>query len=230
MNQGITTNVKLEATWLKKLEPEFKKSYMQDLRKFLLEEKSSYKVYPPSSEIFNAFSYTPFDSVKVVIIGQDPYHGAGQAHGLCFSVQDGITFPPSLINIFKELERSFEGFKMPKSGNLSAWAKQGVFLLNSSLSVRANQANSHANKGWEPFTDKVIEVLNAEKNNLVFMLWGSYAKNKGKFIDRTRHLVLEAVHPSPLSAHRGFIGCDHFAKANQYLEEHGFKTIDWSLN
>lgn len=230
MNQGTTTNVKLEATWLKRLASEFEKGYMQDLRTFLIEEKSQYKVYPPSADMFNAFSYTPFDLVKVVIIGQDPYHGLGQAHGLCFSVQDGVVFPPSLVNIFKELERSVEGFTIPKSGNLSAWAKQGVFLLNSSLSVRANQANSHANKGWEPFTDKVIELLNAEKNNLVFMLWGSYAKNKGKFIDRTRHLVLEAVHPSPLSAHRGFIGCDHFVKANQYLEEHGFKAIDWHLS
>jgi uracil-DNA glycosylase len=222
--------IKLEPSWLERLEEEFSKDYMQSLRRFLLEEKSLYKIYPPSSEIFNAFSLTPFDKTKVVIIGQDPYHGAAQAHGLCFSVPDEVRFPPSLVNIFKELERSIEGFKIPKSGNLSSWAKQGVFLLNTSLTVRENQANSHAGKGWEIFTDKIIEILNVKKNNLVFMLWGTHAKNKGKFIDGNKHLILEAVHPSPLSAYRGFIGCDHFLKANQYLEQHGLEVLDWCLN
>jgi uracil-DNA glycosylase len=221
--------INLESSWLQHLEQEFSEDYMRNLLSFLVEEKSLYKIYPPLSEIFNAFSLTPFDKTKVVIIGQDPYHAAAQAHGLCFSVCDGVKFPPSLLNIFKELERSIEGFKIPRSGNLSLWAKQGVFLLNTCLTVRENQPNSHATKGWEIFTDKVIENLNARKNHLVFMLWGSHAKNKGKFIDRDKHLILEAVHPSPLSAYRGFIGCDHFLKANCYLDQHGLETIDWCL-
>ena len=224
------SEIKLEGSWLELLEEEFQKDYMKNLKDFLLKEKSQFKVYPPASLIFNAFNLTPINAVKVVIIGQDPYHGEAQAHGLCFSVRTGIPFPPSLINIFKELERSIEGFSIPKDGDLSSWAKQGVFLLNSSLTVRANQANSHAGKGWESFTDTVIELLNNRKKNIVFMLWGAYAKNKGKLIDRTKHLVLEAVHPSPLSAHRGFIGCDHFVKANQYLREHDIEAIDWKLN
>ena len=182
--------INLESSWLQHLEQEFSEDYMQNLLSFLVEEKSLYKIYPPLSEIFNAFSLTPFDKTKVVIIGQDPYHAADQAHGLCFSVCDGVKFPPSLLNIFKELERSIEGFKIPRSGNLSLWAKQGVFLLNTCLTVRENQPNSHAAKGWEIFTDKVIENLNARKNHLVFMLWGSYAKNKGKFIYKDKHLIL----------------------------------------
>ncbi|MFM7459072.1 MAG: uracil-DNA glycosylase [bacterium] len=221
--------INLESSWLQHLEQEFSEDYMQNLLSFLVEEKSLYKIYPPLFEIFNAFNLTPFDKVKVVIIGQDPYHAAAQAHGLCFSVRDGVKFPPSLVNIFKELERSIEGFKIPKSGNLSSWAKQGVFLLNTSLTVRENKANSHAGKGWEIFTDKIIEILNVKKNNLVFMLWGSHAKNKGRFIDGNKHLILEAVHPSPLSAYRGFIGCDHFLKANCYLDQHGLEAIDWCL-
>jgi uracil-DNA glycosylase len=229
MSLGTENLIKLEVSWSEHLECEFSQDYMQNLRRFLVDEKALYKIYPPASEIFNAFNLTPFDKTKVVIIGQDPYHGAAQAHGLCFSVLDGVKIPPSLLNIFKELERSIEGFRTPKSGNLSRWAKQGVFLLNTSLTVRENQPNSHAAKGWEIFTDKVIEILNAQKNNLVFMLWGSHAKNKGKFIERSKHLILESVHPSPLSAYRGFIGCDHFLKTNQYLDQHGLETIDWCL-
>jgi len=228
--EAVKSEIKLESSWLELLENEFQKEYMKTLKDFLLKEKSQFKVYPPASLIFNAFNLTPFNKVKVVIIGQDPYHGEAQAHGLCFSVRSGITFPPSLVNIFKELERSIEGFKIPLYGDLTNWARQGVFLLNSSLTVRANQANSHAGKGWELFTDTVIQLLNDRKNNIVFMLWGSYAKNKGKLIDRTRHLVLEAVHPSPLSAHRGFIGCDHFLKTNHYLIEHQLEPINWKLD
>ncbi len=215
--EAVKSEIKLESSWLELLENEFQKEYMKTLKDFLLKEKSQFKVYPPASLIFNAFNLTPFNKVKVVIIGQDPYHGEAQAHGLCFSVRSGIAFPPSLVNIFKELERSIEGFKIPLYGDLTNWARQGVFLLNSSLTVRANQANSHAGKGWELFTDTVIQLLNDRKNNIVFMLWGSYAKNKGKLIDRTRHLVLEAVHPSPLSAHLCFIGRDHISKTNHYL-------------
>jgi len=219
-----------EASWQVALGSEWDKPYFHFLSEFVVNAYQTSRCFPNFELIFNAFQYCPFDQVKVVIIGQDPYHGEAQAHGLCFSVRSGIAFPPSLVNIFKELERSIEGFKIPLYGDLTNWARQGVFLLNSSLTVRANQANSHAGKGWELFTDTVIQLLNDRKNNIVFMLWGSYAKNKGKLIDRTRHLVLEAVHPSPLSAHRGFIGCDHFLKTNHYLIEHQLEPIKWKLD
>jgi len=219
----------LESSWRSRLESEFEKPYMQQLRVFLRQEKDHRKViYPKSSEVFQSFTLTPYDQVKVVILGQDPYHGPGQAHGLCFSVRPGIPLPPSLINIFKEL-RDDVGIPLPKNGCLESWAKQGVLLLNSVLTVERGRAASHQGKGWEQFTDKVIEVLNGEKNGLVFVLWGGYAERKGQFIDGKRHLVLKAVHPSPLSAHRGFLGCRHFSKINAYLKQMGKTLIDWQL-
>ncbi len=227
MNQ-VADKIKLEASWLAVLGSEFTKPYMQELREFLRQEMSAHRVYPSGSEMFNAFNYTKFEEVKVVILGQDPYHGEGQAHGLCFSVPRGQKPPPSLVNIFKELKQSL-GLELPKHGCLEAWARQGVFLLNSVLSVRASEANSHAGRGWEGFTTRAIEELNAQRNALVFLLWGSSARSKAALIDSSRHLVLEAPHPSPLSAHRGFLGCGHFAKANKYLIEQGKEPIDWSL-
>ena len=221
--------IQIEESWLKHLKPEFEADYMKNLRQFLVEEKKKFVVYPKGSDIFNAFNFTSLDKVKLVIIGQDPYHGPGQAHGLCFSVPNGIAIPPSLRNIYKELARSIPNFQIPSHGNLEKWTEEGVFLLNSSLTVRANQAASHAGKGWETFTDKVIDVINRERDSVVFLLWGSYAKNKGKIIDRTRHLVLESVHPSPLSASRGFIGSNHFVLANEYLESKGIEPITWDL-
>ncbi len=222
-------NIQLEVSWLEHLKDEFDQGYMKELKQFLVEEKKEHIVYPKDSDIFNAFNFTSLDKVKLVIIGQDPYHGPGQAHGLCFSVPNGIAIPPSLRNIYKELARSIPSFEIPSHGNLEKWTQQGVFLLNSSLTVRANQAASHAGKGWELFTDKVIDLINRERESVVFLLWGSYAKNKGKIIDRTRHLVLESVHPSPLSASRGFIGSNHFVLANEYLESKGLEPIDWNL-
>ena len=220
--------VRLEPGWKQALASEFSSDYMTQLRAFLLAEKQQGKVvYPPGAQIFNAFEHTPFDQVKVVILGQDPYHGPGQAHGLCFSVPEGVPPPPSLINIFKEISRDF-GTPMSRNGNLEHWADQGVLLLNATLTVVQGQAGAHQGKGWERFTDAVIDRLNRERDGLVFMLWGSYAQKKGALIDRQRHLVLTAPHPSPLSAHRGFIGCGHFSKANDYLRSHGKQPVSWS--
>ncbi|MBR2261377.1 MAG: uracil-DNA glycosylase [Paludibacteraceae bacterium] len=218
--------VKIEPSWHEVLKDEFEKPYFSLLTSFVRKEYQTQTIYPPAKLIFNAFNICPFDKVKVVIIGQDPYHGYGQAHGLCFSVNDGVQFPPSLINIFKEIERDL-GIPFPASGNLERWAKQGVFLLNATLTVRAGMAGSHQNKGWEEFTDSVIKELSDKREHLVFMLWGSYAQKKGSVIDTKKHLVLKAVHPSPLSAYRGFIGCGHFRQANDYLRQKGIEEIKW---
>ena len=221
--------VQLEGSWLVQLAPQFEQPYMADLRSFLLAQKQAGKtVFPAGGEIFNAFAHTPLERVKVVILGQDPYHGPGQAHGLCFSVRPGVPVPPSLQNIFKEI-RDELGYPIPAHGDLTSWADQGVLLLNSVLSVEAGRAASHQGKGWEQFTDEVIDVVNREREGVVFMLWGSYAQRKGSIIDRQRHCVLTAPHPSPLSAHRGFFGCGHFVKANEYLESRGQEPIDWRL-
>lgn len=220
--------INMEPSWLKILQPEFDKDYMHNLRSFLAEDSKQFTIYPDFSDTFNAFWKTPFEQVKVVILGQDPYHGPKQAHGLCFSVQKGVALPPSLRNIFKELKLSM-GLEIPKHGCLESWAEQGVFLLNTSLSVRAGQPQSHAGKGWEEFTDKVIQELNDKREGLVFLLWGAPAKRKASMIDRTKHKVLEAVHPSPLSAHRGFFGSNHFNLTNEHLKSTGQEAIDWSL-
>lgn len=212
--------------WDELLKEEFRSSSYEKLRQFLIREYQSTMVYPAKQDIFNALKATPYHSVRVVILGQDPYHGPGQAHGLCFSVPEGVAFPPSLQNIFAEIKSDL-GIPVPRHGNLERWARQGVFLLNATLTVRATQAGSHQNKGWETFTDRVIHLLAEKKDNLVFMLWGSYAQQKGKFIEPSRHLLLTSVHPSPLSAYRGFFGNRHFSKANQYLSEHGKETIHW---
>jgi uracil-DNA glycosylase len=217
----------LEPSWKGRLEDEFHQHYMDQLRTFLLLRKQQGAViFPPGPKIFNALNSTPFDRVKVVILGQDPYHGPGQAHGLCFSVQDGIEKPPSLVNIYKEIEQD-TGQKAPHSGNLQRWAEQGVLLLNAVLTVEQGRPGSHQGKGWERFTDRIVTELNGGREHLVFMLWGSYAMKKGAAIDRSRHLVLTAPHPSPLSAHRGFFGCRHFSKANSYLQQHGLEPIHW---
>lgn len=218
--------VKIEPSWKQLLAGEFEKPYFEELTRFVREEYANHKIYPPGKLIFNAFNQCPFDQVKVVILGQDPYHGPGQAHGLCFSVPEGVAFPPSLQNIFAEIKSDL-GMSLPRHGNLERWARQGVFLLNATLTVRATQAGSHQNKGWETFTDRVIHLLAENKENLVFMLWGSYAQQKGKFIEPSRHLLLTSVHPSPLSAYRGFFGNRHFSKANQYLSEHAKEPINW---
>jgi uracil-DNA glycosylase len=219
-------DVKIEPIWKSKLKSEFEKEYFLKLTGFVKEEYRIGTVYPPGSLIFNAFDQCPFDKVKAVIIGQDPYHGPGQAHGLCFSVRQGVDFPPSLINIFKEIESDL-GIPLPVSGNLERWAAQGVLLLNATLTVSAHQAGSHQKKGWEEFTDCVIRTLNNEKQYIVFFLWGAYAQKKGESIDRSKHLVLESVHPSPLSASRGFFGNKHFSRCNDYLKVHGLEPIDW---
>jgi len=219
-------DVKIETTWKSKLKDEFEKEYFIKLSEFVKDEYRLKTIYPPGSLIFNAFNLCPFNKVKAVIIGQDPYHGPGQAHGLCFSVRDGVDFPPSLINIFKEIEMDL-GFRKPLTGNLERWAAQGVLLLNATLTVIAHQAGSHQKKGWEEFTNSVISTLNNEKQNIVFFLWGAYAQKKGESIDRSKHLVLESVHPSPLSASRGFFGNKHFSKCNDYLKEIGIEPIDW---
>ncbi len=218
----------IEQEWLDVLRPEFAKPYFNELKLFLLEEKKLYRIYPPGNRIFAAFDYAPFSKVKVVILGQDPYHGDGQAHGLCFSVPEGIPFPPSLVNIYKELTTDL-GVPMPKSGNLEKWAKQGVLLLNATLTVRANQAGSHQRHGWENFTDEVITQLSARHSGLVFILWGSYAQAKEALIDTSKHFVLKAVHPSPLSVYRGFFGCRHFSKTNELLVKVGKEPVDWRL-
>lgn len=220
-------DVRIEPGWKSKLQTEFEKEYFVRLTDFVRTEYMKETVYPPGSLIFNAFDICPFGTVKAVIIGQDPYHGPGQAHGLCFSVRDGVSYPPSLINIFKEIKSDL-GINLKSSGDLSRWASQGVLLLNATLTVRAHQAGSHQRKGWEEFTDYVIRVLNGEKQNLVFFLWGAYAQKKGESIDRSRHLVLESVHPSPLSASRGFFGNRHFSKCNDYLVKNGIDPVDWS--
>ena len=221
--------VQLEPSWLAQLEEEFSLPYMAQLRSFLQAEKRAGKrVFPPGEEIFAAFAHTPLQRVKVVILGQDPYHGEGQAHGLCFSVRPGVKVPPSLQNIYREIHDEL-GHPVPRHGDLTAWADQGVLLLNSVLSVECGRAASHQGKGWETFTDRVIDVVNRECEAVVFMLWGSYAQRKGALIDRRRHCVLAAPHPSPLSAHRGFFGCGHFVAANEYLLSRGREAIDWRL-
>ena len=222
-------NIQIETVWKNHLYDEFDKPYMKKLRKFLVREINSKKIiFPKASEYFQALNITPFDKVQVVILGQDPYHGAHQAHGLCFSVRPNVAIPPSLKNIFSELKRDL-GVRYSSHGCLEHWASQGVLLLNSVLTVSEGQAGSHQNQGWEEFTDKVLSLLNDQKENLVFMLWGSYAHHKGQLIDSDKHLVLKAPHPSPLSAHRGFLGCSHFSKANDYLQSKGRNAIDWSL-
>ena len=218
--------VRIAEDWKAVIGGEFSKPYFEELITFVKQEYATSQVFPAGRNIFRAFDKCPFDNVKVVIIGQDPYHGDGQANGLCFSVDDGVDFPPSLRNIFKEVSEDI-GKPVPASGNLDRWAEQGVLLLNATLTVRAGQAGSHQNKGWEEFTDAAIYKLATERENLVFILWGSYAQQKGKFIDRKRHLVLTSVHPSPLSAHRGFFGNKHFSKTNAYLVSKGVEPINW---
>ncbi len=219
-------NVQIEDSWKQHLAPEFEADYFSRLTRFVKEEYSHYEVYPPGKLIFNAFNSCPFNKVKVVIIGQDPYHEPGQAHGLCFSVNDGVQFPPSLQNIFKEIQGDL-GTPAPTSGSLTRWTEQGVLLMNATLTVRAHQAGSHQKRGWEEFTDAAIRHLAEEREHLVFILWGSYAQKKGAVIDRSKHLVLTSAHPSPLSAYRGFFGNGHFSKANEYLLKHGQKPIIW---
>jgi uracil-DNA glycosylase len=222
-------NVKIDASWKREFGTEFGEPYMQKLRAFLKSEiEAGKKIYPKTSEWFAAFDHTPFEKVKVVILGQDPYHGPGQAHGLCFSVRPGVTPPPSLVNIFKELKSDL-GLERPDHGSLVSWADQGLLLLNSVLTVRDGQAASHQGKGWEVFTDKAIHLLNERRENLVFVLWGAYAQKKAQFVDRERHLVLAGPHPSPLSASRGFFGSRPFSKINGYLEKTGQEPIDWKL-
>lgn len=219
-------DVKIEPGWKEILKEEFEKQYFIQLTDFVKTEYQTNKVFPPGKEIFNAFNLCPFENVKVIIIGQDPYHGPGQAHGLCFSVKEGIPFPPSLRNIFKEIELDLH-IPIPVSGDLTKWAKQGVLLLNATLTVRAHIAGSHQNKGWEKFTDEVIRLVSENKDNVVFILWGAYAQKKGEIIDKRKHLVLESVHPSPLSAMRGFFGNHHFSRTNQFLESKGLHPINW---
>lgn len=227
--ENIKSEIKLDSSWKQHLHVEFETDRMKKLKSFLAAEyKAGKTIYPRGDEYFAALNLTPFDKVRVVIVGQDPYHGPGQAHGLCFSVRDGIRFPPSLQNIYKELHADL-GLPIPKSGSLIKWAEQGVLLLNAVLTVEDGKAAAHQGKGWEEFTDKIIHVLNEEKENLVFILWGSYAQKKASFVDRKKHLVLEAVHPSPLSAHRGFFGTKPFSKTNAYLKSKGLGEIDWDL-
>lgn len=218
----------IEEGWKAVLMDQFQSPYFGTLKEFLLEEKKKYTLYPPGRLIFNAFQRTPFAKVKVVILGQDPYHGRGQAHGLCFSVPQGIAKPPSLVNIFKELHSDLH-IPVPDHGNLEKWADQGVLLINATLTVRDSQAGSHQNRGWETFTNRVIELVSQEKSGVVFLLWGRFAQAKESLIDGNRHLVLKAAHPSPLSAHNGFFGCRHFSRTNDYLVQKGKTGIDWSL-
>ena len=222
--------LRLDPSWRERVGDYLQSPEMQSLAAFLRQEKAAGKrIYPPSAQIFAALDATPFEAVKVVILGQDPYHGPGQAHGLSFSVPAGVDIPPSLQNIFKEIERDL-GLPRPRTGNLESWAKQGVLLLNAVLTVEAGKAGAHQGKGWEGFTDHIVDLLNREREGLVFMLWGSYAQAKGRIIDARRHCVLRAPHPSPLSAHRGFIGCGHFSAANRWLAGRGLKPIDWSIS
>lgn len=219
-------DVKIAPSWKEHLAAEFEKPYFKQLVEFVKNEYRTQKVYPPGRLIFHAFDKCSFDDVKVVILGQDPYHGEGQANGLCFSVADHVPIPPSLVNIFKEIHADL-GKPIPKTGNLERWASQGVLLLNATLTVRANTPGSHQKKGWETFTDAVVHLLAEQKEGLVFMLWGKYAQEKGKFIDKTRHLVLTAAHPSPFAADKGWFGCRHFSKANEYLRSRSLQEIDW---
>jgi uracil-DNA glycosylase len=222
-------SIKLDPSWLEPLQAEFDQPYMGELKRFLLAERNAGKrIFPAGANWFRALDLTPLDKVKVVILGQDPYHGPGQAHGLCFSVPEGVRAPPSLVNIYKELESDL-GIRRPPHGFLEHWAKQGVLLLNSVLTVEMGMAASHRDRGWERFTDAVVQLVNDKQQPVVFMLWGSYAQKKASFVDTTRHLVLKAPHPSPLSAHSGFLGCRHFSKANAFLESRGLDPIDWAL-
>jgi len=221
-------NPQIEETWKAVLADEFNKPYFQELKAFLVEERKKYIVYPSGQNIFNAFTHTPFDSVKVVILGQDPYHGPGQAHGLSFSVPDGIKPPPSLANIFKELQTDI-GMPIPTRGNLDDWAKQGVLLLNATLTVRANEAGSHQKKGWEQFTDTVIKLLSEQKSGIIFLLWGRFAQDKAQLIDSSKHHILKAAHPSPFSAYNGFMGCKHFSKTNEILRSKELTPINWQI-
>lgn len=225
----LNKKVQIDDSWYQVLKEEFEKPYFQQLKEFLVAEKKSHVIYPPGPLIFNAFNSTPFDQVKVVLIGQDPYHGAGQAEGLSFSVPLGIKPPPSLVNIYKEMKDDL-GLEPPRHGHLGAWAKQGVLLLNAVLTVRAGQPGSHRGKGWELFTDRVIQLLSEHREHLVFFLWGKYAQEKVTLINESKHLVLRAAHPSPYSAASGFFGCKHFSKANAYLELHGIQPIQWKLS
>jgi len=218
--------VKIEPSWKEQLQTEFDKPYFDKLTTFVREEYRKYTIYPPGSLIFNSFNLCPFNKVKVVLLGQDPYHEPGQAHGLCFSVNDGIPFPPSLVNIFKEIQSDM-GTSVPSSGNLTRWAQQGVLLLNATLTVREHQAGSHQHQGWETFTDAVIHTLSEHRDHLVFILWGSYAQSKASLIDSRRHCILRSAHPSPLSAYRGFFGNHHFSLTNQYLRSKGIQEIVW---
>jgi len=219
-------NIKIEKSWARELAPEFEKEYFKKLTSFVREEYLHKKVYPRPENIFNAFNLCSFDNTKVVILGQDPYHGPGQAHGLCFSVQKGVQSPPSLKNIFKEVEDDL-GLKLSGSGDLSSWAKQGVLLLNATLSVQAGLAGSHQHKGWEEFTDSIIKTISDKKENIVFLLWGSFAQGKAPLIDEKKHLILKSPHPSPLSSYRGFFGSKHFSKTNDYLKKNKLKEINW---
>lgn len=221
-------NPKIDSSWLEVLRPQFEAPYFARLKEFLVAERQQYECYPKGCDIFAAFNHTPFDKVKVVVLGQDPYHEPGQAHGLCFSVQQGIAVPPSLVNIIKEINSDL-GLRIPlTSGNLTGWADQGVLLLNATLTVRAHQAGSHQHHGWEQFTDAAIQALSERRSGIVFLLWGSFAINKAQLIDRTKHFVLTAPHPSPLSAYRGFFGCRHFSQCNALLQQQGLAPIDWS--
>lgn len=223
------SDIKLEESWLHLLRGEFQKPYMKDLKNFLVEEaKNGKTIYPKGEDIFSAMNLTPFEDVKVVIIGQDPYHGPGQAHGLCFSVKKEVPIPPSLVNIYKELQSDL-GFSPPKHGFLEAWARQGVLLLNNVLTVEKGKAGSHHNRGWELFTDKIIEMLNEKKENLVFILWGSPAQKKAQSVDPKKHFILKSVHPSPLSSYRGFFGSKPFSQTNSFLRSKGLKAVDWQI-
>ena len=224
--EAVTVSPVIHESWKNVLAGEFTKPYFAQLKQFLVEERKKHTVYPPGKLIFSAFNHTHFDNVKVVILGQDPYHGPGQANGLCFSVSDGIAMPPSLVNIFKEIQNDL-GYPMPASGNLERWADQGVLLLNAMLTVRANEPGSHQGKGWETFTDSVIHRISEEKEGVIFLLWGKYAQAKERLIDGSKHFILKAPHPSPFSVHSGFFGCKHFSKANEILRQQGKQEIDW---
>jgi uracil-DNA glycosylase len=226
MEAQVPVNPVIHQSWLNELKDEFEQPYFKELKAFLVRERQLNTVYPPGRLIFSAFNRTPFDKVEVVILGQDPYHGPGQANGLCFSVSDGIAMPPSLVNIFKEIQNDL-GYPIPKSGNLESWADQGVLLLNAILTVRANEPASHHEKGWEKFTDKAIQKLSLDREGIIFMLWGKYAQAKEKLINPSKHHILKAAHPSPFSAYNGFMGCKHFSKANELLKAQGRHEIDW---
>lgn len=228
MNAEVKVNPVIEESWKQVLSDAFRQPFFAELKAFLVEEKKQYRVFPPGNLIFNAFNQTPFEKVKVVLLGQDPYHEEGQAHGLCFSVREGVPMPRSLVNICKELQ-SDVGVPLSGCGDLSSWARQGVLLLNATLTVRAHQAGSHQNHGWEQFTDTVIRTISDKKEHVAFLLWGNYAQAKIPLIDQNKHLVLKAAHPSPLSASRGFFGCRHFSKTNAWLEAHGLEAVDWHL-